>query len=516
MAISELVPGGSAVSACENAAWHLPDGAWSAVTALSDAELGRRCEIRTRTGRPATEAEAAGAGTRRALAGAVEARLYVPRDPTEGVLTPLVRAWWPRYLEAVEAEGGAVPGFVRLELERFMACGDPREGFVKLRCRTCGTERALAFSCKGRGLCPSCGARRMHDAVHHLVERVLPSVAIRQYVLSPPSELVALLAARGETLSALSRLFVAAISAGIRARAGAKLSCGAVVVLQRFTKTLTVYPHLHVLVLDGGYLEREDETLDFVEDTGPGPSALRALEARVEERFTRWLRRRGFLEEQPPEPEAEDGWWSEAAREPSGLLHAVSREPKRGFEVHASVRVAAGDEPGRERLCRYLMRPPFASAQLELVEEERVRLTLRSPARSGQRSIELHPLALMRRLAWLVPPPRQHQLRYAGVLAPAARLRSAVVPVGPVAAQGAWFAERAFEPLEPVPYRARWAQLLARVYDVDGQRCPHCAGHLAPVAVVLPPDAARCAELERVPILAPTGPPAQARLPFAT
>ena len=29
----------------------------------------------------------------------------------------------------------------------------------------------------------------------------------------------------------------------------------------------------------------------------------------------------------------------------------------------------------------------------------------------------------MRKLAWLVPPPTQHQLRYAGVLAPAAKLR---------------------------------------------------------------------------------------------
>jgi hypothetical protein len=35
----------------------------------------------------------------------------------------------------------------------------------------------------------------------------------------------------------------------------------------------------------------------------------------------------------------------------------------------------------------------------------------------------LEPLAFLRRLAWLVPPPRQHQLRYAGILAPAAKHR---------------------------------------------------------------------------------------------
>ncbi|MBN1669736.1 MAG: transposase zinc-binding domain-containing protein [Kiritimatiellae bacterium] len=35
-------------------------------------------------------------------------------------------------------------------------------------------------SCKGRGFCPSCGGRRMADTAAHLVERVLPHVAVRQ------------------------------------------------------------------------------------------------------------------------------------------------------------------------------------------------------------------------------------------------------------------------------------------------------------------------------------------------
>mgnify|MGYP006303302275 FL=1 len=79
---------------------------------------------------------------------------------------------------------------------------------IRLRCPDCAAERALPFSCKGRGLCPSCGARRMHDTAHHLVERVLPDVPIRQYVLSPPSEMVGLLAARGQAVSPLGRVLL--------------------------------------------------------------------------------------------------------------------------------------------------------------------------------------------------------------------------------------------------------------------------------------------------------------------
>ena len=37
-----------------------------------------------------------------------------------------------------------------------------------------GIEKRVAFSCKRRGLCPSCGARRMADTAAHLVEHVLP------------------------------------------------------------------------------------------------------------------------------------------------------------------------------------------------------------------------------------------------------------------------------------------------------------------------------------------------------
>jgi hypothetical protein len=48
----------------------------------------------------------------------------------------------------------------------------------------------------------------MHDTAHHLVKRVLPDVPIRQYVLSPPSEMVGLLAARGEAVSALGRVLL--------------------------------------------------------------------------------------------------------------------------------------------------------------------------------------------------------------------------------------------------------------------------------------------------------------------
>ena len=290
--------------------------------------------------------------------------------------------------------------------------------------------------------------------------------------------------------------------------------------VRRFTKTLSVYPHLHVLALDGGYAEDDDGALEFHADPGPSPGSRAAMEAEVETRLSGWLGRRGYLEEVPA-PRPDDGWWLSGASEPSGVSASVPRRVRSGFEVNTSVRVRADDRAGRAQLIRYVARPPFAEAQVEVVDEEQVRFVLRSPSRSGQGELRLHPLALLRRLAWLVPPPRPHQVRAFGVLAPAARLRPKVVPVGRVAVQGRWFGTQRFEPTERVPYREAWARLLSRVYDVDGHACPRCPGRLRPFGAVLPPEAAEWVRRSQFVAVESTGPPPrracrQVCLPFVS
>ena len=56
--------------------------------------------------------------------------------------------------------------------------------------------------------------------------------------------------------------------------------------------------HLHVLVLDGAYIETEDDGLEFIDDPGL-PADLNAIEAEVLRRFERWLRRHGYLDDEP-------------------------------------------------------------------------------------------------------------------------------------------------------------------------------------------------------------------------
>ncbi|WP_438012083.1 transposase zinc-binding domain-containing protein [Sorangium sp. So ce321] len=64
----------------------------------------------------------------------------------------------------------------------------------------------MAFSCNGRGLCPSCGARRMCNTAAHVVDRALPAVPVRRWVLALPFELRRLAPFRAGVATAIGRI----------------------------------------------------------------------------------------------------------------------------------------------------------------------------------------------------------------------------------------------------------------------------------------------------------------------
>lgn len=99
--------------------------------------------------------------------------IYRRREPEGNVLQNLVRDHFEtlRTRSAAGREGPGVPAFVEREFREFLTCGRLAGGFARFRCRACGTDRLVAFSCKGRGFCPSCGGRRMTERAAHLVPR---------------------------------------------------------------------------------------------------------------------------------------------------------------------------------------------------------------------------------------------------------------------------------------------------------------------------------------------------------
>src|SRR6266849_748041 len=147
---------------------------------------------------------------------------YRRREPERTLLHATVRTHWKTFLAEVEERGemsASLPRFVVGEFERYLACGILAHGFALVRCAACGDELLVAFSCKGRGFCPSCTSRRMHDTAAHLVDRVLPDVPYRQWVLSLPRRVRLLLAYRPQLLRPVLQIFLRAVFSCQRRRA---------------------------------------------------------------------------------------------------------------------------------------------------------------------------------------------------------------------------------------------------------------------------------------------------------
>ena len=112
------------------------------------------------------------------LGGQLSARAFSPRHerhrPEQTLLYQIVDKHFPEFLAQLAAEGRSLPDYVQREFTDFLKCGLLEHGFLRVRCESCHHEKLVAFSCKRRGFCPSCGARRMVESAALLVDEVLP------------------------------------------------------------------------------------------------------------------------------------------------------------------------------------------------------------------------------------------------------------------------------------------------------------------------------------------------------
>jgi hypothetical protein len=135
----------------------------------------------------------------------------------------------------------------------------------------------------------------------------------------------------------------------------------------------------------------------------------------------------------------------------------TSRGPRQahlaGFDLHANVWVSAltaNDCAGLERLCRYVLRPPFSQERLRLRGDGRVAVEMKTAWHDGTRALMFEPLQFLERLAAMTPRPETNLLICHGVLAPRARWRRRVVAYGRVAPEPTSGSGSA-APLAPAP-----------------------------------------------------------------
>ncbi|MCC7328002.1 MAG: transposase zinc-binding domain-containing protein, partial [Burkholderiales bacterium] len=140
------------------------------------------------------------------------------------------------------------------EFRRYLDCGILAHGFARARCGNCGHDFLIAFSCKGRAVCPSCNARRMVETAAHLTDHVFPRLPVRQWVLVVPKRLRYFLHRDADLQGAALRLFLRLVEQRLRAHspgAGTSARLGAVAFIHRFGSTLNPHLHFHCVVIEG-------------------------------------------------------------------------------------------------------------------------------------------------------------------------------------------------------------------------------------------------------------------------
>jgi hypothetical protein len=436
------------------------------------------------------------------------------------LLYQIVEDYYPAFVSHMAARETALPGYVQREFEDYLKCGRLEHGFLRLRCDSCHAEHLLAFSCKRRGFCPSCGARRMAESAALLVDEVFPEQPVRQWVLSFPYALRLLLASRPMITSQVLDIVYRVIAGHLIKKTGftrKTAQTGAVTLIQRFGSALNLNIHFHMLFLDGVYVGgARGSAIRFRWLKAPSSAELTQLAHTLAQRVGRFLEQQGLVERDAEtsylasDAVDEDPIYEllghsvtyriavgpQAGRKVFTLQTLPACDPEApcgdtlgkvaGFSLHAGVAAKAHERNKLERLCRYISRPAVAEKRLSLTPNGNIRYRLKTPYRDGTTHVIFEPLDFIARLVALVPKPRVNLTRFHGVFAPNSRLRALVT--GAKRGKGNK-ADVTDEPRTPAERRASmtWSQRLKRVFNIDIEICQQCGGAVKVIACIEDP-----------------------------
>src|SRR5215813_1875016 len=448
---------------------------------------------------------------------------YEPRDPSHTVLYHVIADHLETFLASLDADPDAtgLPAYVEREFYAYLQCGILAHGFLRLGCDTCPKELLLPFSCKRRGFCPSCAARRMAQTAAHLVVHVLPWVPTRQWVVSVPVPLRYWMAASQELTAQVHTIIRTTIGqyyvhqAVTRGVPRDQVQPGSVTFMQRFGSALNLNRHFHCVFLEGVYLDRTDQGRKprFLQGEPPSDADVADVLQKISHRVIRKLRRLGYLEASMDaavatgyDPLGDDApelartmaasvqqriaWGERAGQQVRRMGAGFGSEGERpllsgprcasvhGFSLHANTHVPAHRRDQLERLIRYTARGAVSLERLAQDANGDLVHTFTHPWSDGATGICLTPLELLEKLAALIPLPHSHLVRYGGCLAPHSHLRGCVIPTP---RQQGMDGE---ETPRGTPYLP-WARLLGRVFGLEMATCPLCQrGVLRLIAVI--------------------------------
>jgi Putative transposase len=305
----------------------------------------------------------------------------------------------------------------------------------------------------------------MAQTAAHLVERVIPWVPMRQWVVSVPVPLRYWMAASQELTAKVHTISRSTIGqyyvhqAVTRGAPQAKVQPGSVTFIQRFGSAI------NCIFLEGVYLDRSDQDRKprLVTGAASTDTDIAAVVQKISQRVIRMLRRLGYLEtgmdaaavtgydplcDDAPElartlaasVQQRIAFGERAGQKVRRIGAGFGTEDEaptltgprcasvQGFSLHANTQVPAHRRDQLERLIRYTARGTVSLERLQEDANGDLLYTFTHPWSDGTTVIRLSALELLEKLAALVPLPRVHLVRYGDCLAPHSHLRGTIIP----------------------------------------------------------------------------------------
>ena len=158
----------------------------------------------------------------------------------------LPRVWEERFQETY----GVLRDEVLTTFDEYLNCGLLAHGAARVYCDTCKHSLLVAFSCKKRGLCPSCGAKRAVKFGEHLYDSVLERVPHQHCGFTLPKRLRVYF----RYDRSLNNILFQAAATAVHSVLGSDTQTPALILTaQTAGEALNFNPHLHGLLASGTF-----------------------------------------------------------------------------------------------------------------------------------------------------------------------------------------------------------------------------------------------------------------------
>jgi hypothetical protein len=148
----------------------------------------------------------------------------------------------------VKENRGRIRKVVLREVEKFRLCGEQEAGFKLFACDFCGEVKIVPHRCKGR-FCNTCATGYMDEWSNKTAENMY-NMPHRHIMFTMPEELWEIFLKRRELLKDLMDEAVKLLKEWFEKRE--KVEVGIMAGLHTFGATMIFYPHVHVMVTEGG------------------------------------------------------------------------------------------------------------------------------------------------------------------------------------------------------------------------------------------------------------------------